>query len=503
MRAVLALPLLVILAGLGALAMLVPALQALVTADYAAARAFFYHGLLLLALCALVGIATSNYAPRNSARSHLMALVATFVILPAMLALPLRPLLPGTPFLDLYFEMVSSLTTTGASVFDAPLAISDTVHLWRAEVAWIGGFLMWLSAIAIMAPLNLGGFEVFATLQGGTAAQGMGRIAVADASARLVRHALRLAPVYLAITLALWVALLLAGDRSLVALCHAMSTISTSGISPVGGIRYGEAGIWGEVAIFVFLIFAVSRRTFAFDLRREALVRLREDRELRMALACVTILPLVLFLRHWIAAFESNQQESLGQALHSLWGAVFTVLSFLTTAGFESADWADARDWSGLATPGLILMGLAMVGGGVATTAGGVKLLRVYALYKHGIREMQKLVHPSSIGGAGIYARRIRRQGAYIAWIFFMLFVLSVGVVMTALSLVGNDFEASLILAVAALSTTGPVAAVAGEGALSYGALTDAAKLILAAAMVLGRLETLALIALLNPDTWR
>ncbi|MCB2123923.1 MAG: TrkH family potassium uptake protein, partial [Rhodobacteraceae bacterium] len=171
--------------------------------------------------------------------------------------------------------------------------------------------------------------------------------------------------------------------------------------------------------------------------------------------------------------------------------------------GFESAGWAAARSWSGLATPGLILAGLAVIGGGVATTAGGVKLLRVYALYRHGEREIERLVHPSSIGGAGVSARRLRRQGAQMAWVFFMLFAISIAVTMLALSLSGLDFERTTVLSVAALSTTGPLATVAGSSPIDWALLDAWAKSVLAAAMVLGRLETLAIIALLNPDFWR
>src|SRR5690606_37299910 len=142
-------------------------------------------------------------------------------------------------------------------------------------------------------------------------------------------------------------------------------------------------------------------------------------------------------------------------------------------------------------------------GGGVATTAGGVKLLRVYALWKHGLRELEKLVEPHSVGGRGAVARHLRRQGAYIAWIFFMLYALSIAVVMLALALEGLGLNDSLVFSLAALSTTGQLANVAGEARLSYAALSDVARMILAAAMVLGRVETLAIIALLNPEFWR
>ncbi len=84
-----------------------------------------------------------------------------------------------------------------------------------------------------------------------------------------------------------------------------------------------------------------------------------------------------------------------------------------------------------------------------------------------------------------------------------MLFLVSVAVAMIALSLAGLDFDAALAFAIAALSTTGPVVAIAADEPLSYAALAPAAKAVLCVAMIVGRLETLALIALLNPAYWR
>jgi len=116
---------------------------------------------------------------------------------------------------------------------------------------------------------------------------------------------------------------------------------------------------------------------------------------------------------------------------------------------------------------------------------------------------MERLLHPSSVGGGGREARRIRRKGAYISWIFFMLFAISIAVVMLLLSLTGVQFETAMVLSVSALSTTGPLANIAAETPISYAGIPEPAKLILAAAMVLGRLEALAIIALFNPEIWR
>lgn len=505
MARLLNIPLLVILMGIGALAMFVPVLFGLVTRDWMSARGFFYGGLMFSSLALLIGIATYNGRARNLTRSHLLALPATFALLPLMLAVPFREAVPDTSYLNAWFEMVSSLTTTGATLYDDPTRLAPAVHLWRALVGWMGGFFVWVTAVAILAPMNLGGFEVISSDPIGRGARpAEDSVRTTDPRARLMRFSGQLFPIYLGLTGALWLFLNTAGEDSFVALCHAMSTLATSGISPVGGMTGASAGIPGEMLIFVFFIFALSRQTFTPDTAGAGgWRRLGRDPEFNMGLLCVAVVPLFLFVRHWLGAYDVNSQQNLGAALNALWGSVFSVLSFLTTTGFVSADWAAARDWSGLPTPGLILLGLAMTGGGVATTAGGVKLLRVYALYKHGMREMEKLVHPSSVGGSGAFARHIRRQGAYVAWVFFMLFALSIAVVMAALSLTGLNFEDVTILSVSALSTTGPLAQVAGEHPISFAELDTAGKLILSAAMVLGRLETLAIIALLNPEFWR
>jgi trk system potassium uptake protein TrkH len=282
-----------------------------------------------------------------------------------------------------------------------------------------------------------------------------------------------------------------------------MATLATSGISPVGGLEGTGSGAAGEALILLFLVFALSRVTFAREERPDGWRSLPRDSELRMAFGIIAAVAVLLFLRHWAGAFERADERDVVSGVEAFWGGLFTVASFLTTTGFVSSDWEVARAWSGLEAPGLILLGLAVFGGGVGTTAGGVKLLRVYALYIHGSREIDRLIHPSSVGGAGPVARQLRRQGAPLAWIFFMLFAFSIAITMAAFALAGLDFEAATVLAIAALSTTGPLVEVAGGGALRLDVLPDAAKIVFVAAMVIGRLETLALIALLNPEFWR
>ena len=496
------LPLFLLIAGLAAASMIVPTLHAMFLGNEGVARAFFYSGTAGLVVVTLVSLAEGTRASHHHLLTQLFSLLGTFVLLPLFLALPIYDVLKTTSYFNAYFEMVSALTTTGFETFD-PARLGPTLHLWRAQVGWMGGLLMWIAASAILAPLSLGGFEVTARGQPGRADVGPGQQAQADPRVRLLRVTRALLPVYGGLTGVMWSLLLLSGEEPLVAVTHAMSVMATSGISPIGGVENAASGFAAEGVLFLFMLFALSRLTFSADTVAKGQGNLLIDPEFRAGLLLVVAIPALLFLRHWFAAYEVSEQDNFEAGLRALWGAAFTALSFLSTTGFVSADWDSAQAWSGLGTSGLILMGLALIGGGVATTAGGVKLLRVYALYLNGLREMERLVHPSSVSGARANSGRIQANGAFIAWVFFMLFAMSLAVVTLALAIQAVSFEEALLLSVASLSTTGPLIEVAAENSVRLTEYSLGAKAVLCAAMVLGRLETLAIVALLTPNLWR
>ncbi|MCT4332728.1 TrkH family potassium uptake protein [Paracoccus sp. YLB-12] len=534
-------PLLIQLTVVSAMAMLVPAAYASVVNEDAIARNFFYSALLALILSGLIGLATIANPQPARARNTLLSMLASMVVLPLILAVPFAESLPDTGFFNAWWEMVSSLTTTGASLYSADL-LPLPLHLWRAMVGWMGGFFMLVAAVAVLAPLRVGGFEIMSSPYGRSEhfeslpesadprdtqshlSSPEFRTALNDPAYRLWRSAQTVLPVYGGLTLLMWLLLLLLGDGSLVALCRAMGTLATSGISPVIGPAGESSGIAGEVVVFIFLIPALSRRFWPGGSELRATRRLADDPELKMAAGLVALVTLLLFLRHFLGAIDTGNAAisaplmpaDLRNALSAFWGGLFNALSYLTTTGWNSVDWQGARAWSGLTSPGLILAGLAMMGGGVATTAGGVKLLRVYALARHGEREMERIIHPSSVAGGGRVARRLRREGAYLAFIFFMLFASSIAVTVALVSIQQIEFETATILSIAALTNTGPLAgaipltpAFDGSAGIAsapwegWSGLPSLTKIILAGAMVVGRLETLAILALFSPEFWR
>ncbi|MGL4412749.1 TrkH family potassium uptake protein [Roseinatronobacter monicus] len=486
----------VALMGITALAMLLPAAVGFTLREHELARAFVYSAGLLGSLTGLIYLASRSGAAVVAGGAHpFYYLTFAYLFLPVLMAVPLTEAVPGIRFLDAWFEMLSAFTTTGASVLEGE--VTRSLHLWRATVAWGGGLFLMVVAIALLAPLNLGGFELFRNRSGTVgAASGWGEVhqpTRIDESfddktlSRMADQVRVVAPVYVGLTLMLWVALSIAGNPPLVALMLAMSTLSTSGIAPDGAL----SGLATEMLIAAILFFALSRRLWpgARGMQQGQGAPWR-DPELLLAGGILLVIFAALVLR---AVFVPHPSGIAGH-VSMIWGHVFTSLSFLSTTGFISeVGGGVSAVFPGAA--GIVLLGLVIFGGGVATTAGGLKLMRVFALGWQARREVAKLVYPDSVGGDGARLRSLRREGAFSAWLFLMVFIFSLTALTALLTLTGVSLEDATIFAAAALTTTGPLAQIAGQEPLLWAGLGDFGKMVMAFGMLLGRLELLLLLS--------
>ena len=530
-----------VIAGLAiALAMLVPAAHAEAIGDHRIAAIFAASALGALVLGTMLGLATAATPAAAPSRGVLGTLLSVYAGLPLLCAVPFAAVMADTGLFNAWWEMLSCLTTTGATLYAAD-RLPPTLHLWRGTVGWLGGLFILVAAIALMAPVRVGGFEImdrttgtderFERLGGRTEVR-RGRDYAAhlgDPALRLIRWGLAVAPLYAGATGVLWLGLMMTGDQALNALIRAMGTLSSSGVGldarPVGA----SGGMAAEALVAVFMLAALTRRAWPGGGELQTTRRLRDDPELRVAAGLLALVTLMLVLRPFLGAFNADVQPvapphpagpgltgGLARAAGAAWGSLFTALSFLTTTGWTSMHWDGARAWAGLSAPGLMLAGLAIMGGGVATTAGGVKLLRVFAVALHAKRELNKIVHPASVAGGGPVIRRLRGPGAYLSFIFFMVFALSIVATIALVSVRPVSFETATMLSVAALTNTGQLAeaipltpvfegsaGIAGAPWQGWAGLAPFTKAVLAAAMVAGRLEMLAILALLTPGAWK
>ena len=169
----------------------------------------------------------------------------------------------------------------------------------------------------------------------------------------------------------------------------------------------------------------------------------------------------------------------------------------MTTNGYISSYWGEYSSSLDLSHITVIFLGLCLFGGGLATTAGGVKLLRISILFSTFSNETGKLLYPSSITGINNKLKNLEIS-VFMAWIFFMLFVVSLAIVTLILAMFGMLFEDALVLAVACLTTTGPIIDLLGLEALSISQLPFFSKLALVVSMVLGRLEILVALSVIS-----
>jgi len=390
--------------------------------------------------------------------------------------------------------MVSVFTTTGLPVFENDF-LTKPIHLWRALTAWFGGGLIWIAAFVILLPANFGGSEDFSNKKRSILSNR--KLTLDERSTTLVKVSQKLIPTYLGLTIVLWGLLSAFGTDSYTSLIRALSVISTTGISGPEKLGMDGAGFFGELVILLFLFIALSNNILKFLSKQVRVTTIVSDVEVRLGLFIVlTTTALLSFMQLIQNNFYSELNDKYGNFIELIWGNFFTIFSFITTTGYVSAFenvFSSANDFSHTT---IILIGLCLFGGGVATTAGGIKLLRISILFSAFSNETGKLLHPSSVAGVNNQVKSLEIS-VFMAWIFFMLFIVSLAGLTIILAIFEMLFEDAIVLAVACLTTTGPIIEVIGLDALLISDLSFIPKLTLAVGMVLGRLEILVVLSLL------
>ena len=489
------LPLLFHIFGLACSLMFVIAAFALFTNLFREARIFFYIGLTGILVLSLVILGTTNRDLKETGVSQLFSLILSFLFLPLFLAFPTWIIFPNINWFDAYLDMVSAFTTTGFPVLEKE-NLSQPVHLWRALVAWFGGGLIWIAAFVILLPVNFGGLEIFSNEK--NSKNSNRKLTLDERSSTLIKVSKKLIPIYLGLTIALWGCLTSFGTDGYTSLIRALSVVSTSGISGPEKFELDGAGFKGELIIVFFLLLAISNNIIKIFYKQFSLKGIFSDKEIRLGLF-ITLSATILFTLKQMSVGDLyiGLGGSFGNLFRIIWGNFFTVFSFITTNGYVSAFWDSSIVSVDLSYAVIILMGLSLFGGGVATTAGGIKLLRISILFSAFSNETGKLLHPSSVAVKNNYFKDIK-MSVFMAWIFFMLFMVSIAILTIILTVFESRFEDAIVLAVACLTTTGPIIEIVELENFLIIDLPIFSKIALIIGMVLGRLEILVALSLIT-----
>ncbi len=439
------------------------------------------------ALTAAVGgllVAAGHRAPREmSPREALLLVVLVWFAASAFGGLPFlfTPHFPGG-FTDTFFETASGFTTTGASIMADVEVLSEPVQFWRCFTHWIGGMGIVLLVIAILPVVGHGGMLLYRAEFSGAKSERL--------KPRIAETALALWKIYVALSAAQAVLLMLAGMSAFDAVCHTFGTLGTGGFSTKAASIGGFANPAAEWIITVFMLLSgmsfIQHYRFFREWKWRAVLR---DYEIRAYTA------IVLLATAGIAVSLSWENGyGLERAVRA---AAFQVASISTTTGFASEDY---ELWAPL--PHVILLLLMYAGGCTGSTAGGIKIARVVLLAQVVSREFKRMVERRGVfavrlGGSVVPEPVIQ---SLLNLVYLALIVNAAGMVVLAAT--GVDVLTSITAVIACMFNIGPGLGLVGP-AENYGHLPALAKWTLSVVMIAGRLEFYTLIVILTPAFWR
>jgi trk system potassium uptake protein TrkH len=462
---------------------LVPIVVSLIYRD-GTLRAFCVSMLFNFVVAMIAFLASRRLKYDLKPRDGMLLVVLAWTGGAAFATLPLLMMIPGLSFTDAYFETMSGLTTTGATVLSDLDKLAPALSVWRALLVWLGGMGLIVLAVAILPLLGIGGRQLFR-------AETPGPMKDSKLTPRITETAKGLWVVYAAISLLCMIAFHLAGMNWLDAVIHMFSTMGLGGFSS----HDASFGYWNSpaveaVAIVFMLIAGINFGTHFVAFRQRTLGPYGRDPEAGMFLL-VTLASCVGIAGY---LYAKNTYPSFGEALRF---ASFNVVSIATTTGFTNADY---NLWPMFAP--LWMLFLCCFASCSGSTGGGIKMIRAQLLYVQVNREYLKLLHPHAVSPAKLGGQVIENKILFGVLAFMFVYVCCVVAMTLMLVASGLDVISAFSAVVACINNTGPGLNQVGP-ATTFAVLTDFQTWVCTFAMLLGRLELFTLLIIFTPAFWR
>lgn len=470
-----------ILLSILALSMLVPAIldAAVGNPDWVV---FVASALVTLFAGVSLVLTTRTAGPRAiSVRQAFLLTALSWLAVASFAALPFAFASRDIGYVGAFFEAMSGLTTTGATVLTGLDGLPPGILFWRALLQWMGGIGIIVTSVAVLPMLRIGGMQLFRTES-------------SDTSEKILPRATQLAGaigrVYVGLTAACALALWAAGMTGFDAITHAMTTLSTGGFSTRDASISAFDNPIIEVIVVGFMILGALPFVLYIRWMHRERMALWQDSQVRAFLAMLAVVWIVL--TGWLVL--SNGVP----VLTALRLAAFNSTSVITTTGFATGDYGA---WGPL--PVMLFFWMLFVGGCTGSTSGGFKIFRLHILYAAARKHINQLVHPNAVV-VPTFNRRPVPEGILMSVMsFFFLFVATFLGLTLILGLLGLDYVTAISGAATAIANVGPGLGPIIGPAGNFQSLSDPAKLVLAAGMLLGRLELFTIMVLFTRAYWR
>jgi len=429
-----------------------------------------------------------KYSTKNSKNDEVKKREGYLIVSLGWLAMTICASLPYViseaipSYADAFFETVSGLTTTGASILNDIEGLPKGILFWRSMTQWIGGMGIIVLTIAILPLLGVGGMELFASEAPGPTKDKI--------HPRIKETAKRLWGIYFLLTVIQCVLLMIAGMDFYDAINHSFTTMSTGGFSTKQtSVAYFDSPLI-QYIIIVFMLIAGTNFTLLYFGFKFKFKKLLENDEFKWYLGAVIsvlaiTLPTIYILYSNNQGFEKVFRDTL-----------FQIVSIITTTGFASADFTA---WGTFIT--FIFFLLLFTGASAGSTSGGMKIVRIVLLMKNAFLEFKRRLHPNAVipvhlNGEGVSSKIIYNL---LAFMFFYLFSFVIGsIIMTFL---GVDFLEAISAVATSLGNVGPGIGRVGPSGNFYH-IPDTGKWVLSFLMLLGRLELFTIAILFTPYFW-
>lgn len=469
----------ILLSTLGC-AMLLPALYDL-TVNNSDWIVFVFSAVLTLFVGIALAIATGGERKDLTIREAFILTVFSWLALATFGALPFALSKLELSLADAFFESMSGLTTTGATVITGLDKAPPGILLWRGLLQWLGGIGIIVMALAVLPMLKIGGMQLF-------------KVEGFDTPEKILPRATQisgsLTAIYIFFTLACMVGYYISGMRWFDAAIHAMTTIATGGYST----RDLSIGHFNSVAVEINAMIFMIAGSIPFLLYLKGFQAgptwIFKDQQVIGFLVTLGVFILILtFHQSWVNGTPW---------LESLRYTSFNIISIMTGTGYASTDYTK---WGAFATA---LMFLVMfIGGCSGSTSCGIKIFRFQVVLAAIDYRVKTLIYPNGMFSTNYNGRPIPTQVITSVMNFFFLFALSFFVLSLLLELTGLDTVTAMSASASALANVGPgLGPIVGPSG-NYGSLPETAKWLLSFGMLLGRLELFAILVLFTPSFWR